>query len=178
MTLPRTTPAVAILAALAAMAAMAAPAQAKEGRAAIVQKLVDCRKVADSAARLACYDQTAADLDQAEAKGDVVIVDREQATEVRRQAFGFTLPSLSLFNKGAPKEEIESADGVVAGARRDGNGRWAIVLEGGAVWTQVGSEELFKTPKAGMKVRIRRGALGSFLMSVDNSGAFKAHRVQ
>ena len=168
----------AVVAALAALATPGGLAQAKEGRAAIVQKLVDCRKVADGAARLACYDQTAADLDQAEAKGDVVIVDREQATEVRKQAFGFTLPSLSLFNKGAAKEELEAADGVVAGARRDGNGRWTIVLEGGAVWTQVGSDELFKTPKAGMKVRIRTGALGSYLMSIDNGGSFKAHRVQ
>ena len=50
--------------------------------------------------RLACFDAAAARLDEAEKKGDIVVVDRRQAQEVRRQAFGFTLPSLTLFDRG------------------------------------------------------------------------------
>jgi len=165
--------------AVVALGAGAVSAQPKaEGRAAIVQKLVDCRKVTDDAARLACYDQTTAALDQAEAKGDVVIVDREQARKVRKQAFGFTIPSISIFAKGEEKEDVDSFDGVVAAARQEGGGHWVVKLEDGAVWRQVGMEELFKSPKPGMKVKIRKASLGSYLMTVDNQGAFKAHRVQ
>ena len=73
-----------------------------------MQQLLDCRKLADSAARLACYDKAAATMDQAEAKGDIVVVDREQARKVRRQAFGFTLPSITLFERGEKPEEIST----------------------------------------------------------------------
>ncbi|MBW8815548.1 MAG: hypothetical protein JF588_19165 [Caulobacterales bacterium] len=158
--------------------ALAAAAPKEGGRAAIVQKLTDCRKITEDAARLACYDQAAAAFDQAEAKGDVVVVDREQAKAVRRQAFGFTLPSISIFEKGESKEEVENATGVVASARQDGAGHWILKLEDGAVWAQVDANELFKTPKPGMPVKIRKAALGSYLMSVDNQGSFRAHRVE
>jgi hypothetical protein len=169
-----------ILAVLAVVALVpgAAFAQSKTERAAIVQKLVDCKKVTEDAARLACYDQATSALDQAEAKGDVVIVDREQARKVRRQAFGFSLPSLSLFEKGEDKEEVANFDGVVAAARQNSAGAWVIKLEDGAVWAQNQPEELFKSPKPGSKVRIRKAALGSYMMTVDNGGGFKAHRVE
>lgn len=167
----------------AALLATAAAGQPKDGpskgaRAAIVQKLTDCRKITEDAARLACYDQAAAAFDQAEAKGDVVVVDREQAQKVRRQAFGFTIPSISIFEKSATQEEVENVTGVIATARQDGSGRWVIKLDDGAIWTQVGADEVFKTPKPGMSVKIRKAALGSYLMSVDNQGSFRAHRVE
>ena len=149
-----------------------------EGRAAIVQKLVDCRKLTDNTQRLACYDQAAEALDQAEAKGDIVVVDRDQARKVRRQAFGFTLPSISLFEKGETEEEISTADGVVQTARQNGMGQWIIRLEDGATWAQVDSNELFKTPKQGMKVKIRKASLGSYLMVIENTRAVRARRTE
>jgi hypothetical protein len=173
----RNAAALALLAALTATPGAIAQPKA-EGRAAIVQKLVDCRKVTDDAARLACYDQATAAFDQAEAKGDVVVIDRDQARKVRKQAFGFTLPSISIFAKGETQEELDTADGVVAVARQNGQGHWVIQLEDGAVWSQVGVEDLFRSPKPGMKVKIRKASLGSYLMSIDNQGAFKAHRVE
>lgn len=169
----------AALALAAGLAGSVAFAQPKaEGRAAVVQKLVDCRKITDNTARLACYDQATAAFDQAEAKGDVVVVDREQATKVRKQAFGFTLPSISIFEKGETKEEIDNTTGVVASARQDGLGKWIVKLEDGAVWAQVDVKELFKTPKPGMAVKIRKASLGSYLMSIENQGAFRARRVE
>jgi hypothetical protein len=166
------------LAIAAAALAAGASAQTKAERAAVVQRLIDCKKITDSAARLACYDAAAAAFDQAEAKGDVVVVDREQAKKVRKQAFGFSLPSISLFEKGVAKEELENVDGVIDSARQDGAGHWVIKLEDGAVWAENGVEELFKTPKPGMKVRIKKAALGSYMMVIENQGGFKAHRVQ
>lgn len=169
------------LLALALLAATTAPVAAQpksEGRAAIVQTLVDCRKLTDDAQRLACYDQAATALDQAEAKGDVVIVDREQARQVRRQAFGFSMPSISLFERGETQEEIENVTGAVKAARQNGAGKWVVELEDGAVWLQVDANELHKMPKAGMPVKIRQASMGSFLMSVDGQRAFRARRVE
>lgn len=163
----------------ASIAALSSPAGAAGGsRAAVVQKLVDCRKLTDNAQRLACYDAAAAAFDQAEVKGDVVVVDREQAREVRRQAFGFQLPSISIFARGEATEDLDNSDGVIAAVRQDSGGRWTVRLEDGAVWASNGPEQLFKTPKAGMKVRLRKASLGSYLMMIDNQGGFKAHRVE
>jgi hypothetical protein len=180
MTLLRNLATLALLAilGLATLGGMALAEPRTEGRAAIVQKLVDCRKLTDDSARLACYDQATAAFDQAEAKGDVVVIDRDQARKVRRQAFGFTLPSISIFAKGESQEEVDTSDGVVATARQDGAGHWVVKLEDGAVWAQVDSNELFKTPKAGMPVKIRKAALGSYLMDIGNQRAFRAHRVE
>ena len=82
-----------------------------EERAKELQQLIDCRKIADPTQRLACFDQAASSLDQAEAKGDIVVVNREQARKVRRQAFGFTMPSISLFERGEKPEDISSTEG-------------------------------------------------------------------
>ncbi|TAJ69190.1 MAG: hypothetical protein EPO51_24475 [Phenylobacterium sp.] len=165
--------------AAAALCGPAANAQPKpEARSAMLQKLVDCRKLTDESARLACYDQATVALDQAEAKGDIVVVDREQARKVRRQAFGFSVPSITLFERGESKEELENTTGVVAVARINGAGKWVIKLEDGAVWTQVDANELFRDPKPGMPVKIRQASMGSFLMTVDNTRAFRARRTE
>lgn len=175
MTATRFLPALAVLTALTSPAA----AQTKPPeRAAIVQGLVDCRKLTDDAQRLACYDQAAAALDQAEAKGDVVIVDREQARQVRRQAFGFALPSISLFERGETQEEIENVAGTVKAARQNGAGKWVVEMSEGGVWVQVDANELHRDPRAGMPVKIRQAAMGSFLMSIDGQRAFRARRVE
>jgi hypothetical protein len=162
-------------------AAIAAPLPAglaANGRAQVIQRLADCRKLTDGPARLACYDEAAAGLEQAEAKGDIVVVDREQARKVRRQAFGFSLPSLALFEKGEKQEDIESTTGTVAAARQNAARKWVVRLEDGAVWTQVDATELFADPKVGDPVRIKKGALGSYLMMIGKNAGIKAHRAE
>lgn len=154
-----------------------ASAQTKaDARSPMLQKLLDCRKLTDQTERLACYDATTAVFDQAEAKGDVVVVDREQARQVRRQAFGFSMPSLTLFERGESQEELENVSGVVDAARMNGAGKWVIRLKDGATWVQVDSNELSRDPKPGMPIKVRQASLGSFLMTIDNMRAFRARR--
>jgi len=161
----------------AVLASAAADAQPKgEARSAMLQKLVDCRKITDETQRLACYDQVTVALDQAEAKGDIVVVDREQARKVRRQMFGFQVPSITLFERGETQEELENVAGEVDVARVNGAGKWVIKLKDGAVWTQVDSKELFKDPKPGMSVKIRQASLGSYMMVIDTMGAVRVRR--
>jgi len=169
----------AVVVGVVALGASSAGAQPKgEARSAMLQKLVDCRKLTDEQARLACYDQATVALDQAEAKGDIVVVDREQARKVRRQAFGFSMPSLTLFERGETQEDLQNVTGVVAEARVNNAGKWVIKLEDGAVWVQVDANDLHRNPKPGMPVKIRQASLGSFLVSVDNMGGFRAKRTE
>jgi hypothetical protein len=162
---------------MVAAIAGAASAQPKpEGRAAVLQKLADCRKLTDGTARLACYDSAAAALDVAEAKGDIVVVDREQARQVRKQAFGFSLPSITLFERGEKAEEIDNLNSKVAAARQNRDGKWVIRLEEGGTWTQVDTTAVGIAPRPGNAVKIRRATMGSYLLSVGGNRAFRAHR--
>ncbi|HEY3950446.1 hypothetical protein [Phenylobacterium sp.] len=170
----------AALVGLIASPALAAPAPATTAqRAAQLQALTDCRKVAEPTQRLACYDKAAAALDEAEAKGDVVVVNREQARKVRKQAFGFSLPSISLFERGEKTEDVAATEGSIAEARKLPTGHWQIKLaEGGGTWVQIDSTEIPIDPKVGDHVKIRKASLGSYQMAVGNQREVKVHRVE
>jgi len=171
------------LAALAALTLIAGADQAsaqaaKDARAQVFQGLMDCKGKSDPAERLACYDAAVGAMDVAEKKGDIVVVDREQAKAVRRQAFGFTLPSLAMFEKGESPEELDKVALKAERAYRGGDGKWVLELEGGAVWAQTDNEALFREPKSGSKVEIRKASMGSYFMNVDGQRAVRARRVK
>ena len=162
-------------------AAQAAGKISAQKRAQVLQAVVDCRPMTDAAARLACYDAAAARLDEAEASGQVVIVDKEQARQVRREVFGLQLPSLDIFGRaaktpGAAPEEVDRIVETVKSASRQADGRWVLELETGAVWRQIDASELANDPHPGSKVDIRNAALGSFFMKVDGQPAIRVHR--
>ena len=160
---------------LAALAGSAA-AQTKAERTAVLQKLIDCRKLTDNAQRLACYDAAAAAFDQAEAKGDVVVVDREQAKAVHRQAFGFTLPSLSVFDRGGRPDEVDRVSLKVESATQGGDGKWVLRLEGGQVSRQIDTDDIGRPPRPGATVTIKKAALGSYKLSTGGGAAIRVHR--
>lgn len=150
---------------------------AGEARTAVLQRLLDCRKAAD-AERLACYDAAASALDAAEAKGDIVVMDREQTRAARRQAFGFNLPSLSVFERGEAPEAVDRVAATVKTAYQQGDGKWVVELDGGAVWAQTDNEPVLRTPRAGSKAEIRKAAMGSFFLNLDGQRAVRARRVK
>jgi hypothetical protein len=148
-------------------------------RAEVVQALSDCRKIAENAARLACYDKAAGALDQAESQGSVVVIDQAQVATVRRQAFGFRMPSLTFFAKAAPKsgEGVDHLTLVVASARLDGSGRWTFVAEDGAVWRQTEDGEFASEPHKGSALLVKNGVLGSFFCKLDGQPQVRCMRV-
>jgi hypothetical protein len=164
--------------ALALIALPALAASPKIDQAAVVKAVTECRKLTDGPQRLACYDAAVAKMDEAQAKGDLVTVDREQRSTIRRQAFGLTLPSLTIFDKGEKTEEINVQSFKVEGASQNGDQRWVIRLEGGQVWRQIDDNSLRDSPHAGSTAVISKGALGSFAMKVDGQQQIKVHRDQ
>lgn len=161
----------------AAVALSAGGAWAATDRAAVFQAVVDCRAIAEPNARLACYDTAAARLQEAEAKGDVVVLDRAQTQQARREAFGFSIPSFDLFNRGEAAEKLDRASFKVARAWQSGpNGQWVLELDSGAVWRQIDTETVYPKPKAGSTVEIRSAALGSYLANIDGRRAIRVKR--
>jgi hypothetical protein len=157
-----------------------APALAKDAgkgpRAQPFAAVLECRKVADDKARLACYDAAAGRMDEAEAKGEIVVIDKAQASQAHKEAFGLPIPSLDFITKALKPDEVDRLEGVVRTARQGADDKWTIELEGGAVWRQI-SGDLLRSPRQGQKVTVRKGSIGSFLMSVDGQPTIKVHRV-
>ena len=167
--------------------ALAPPAGAQsndDAKPSVLAQLIACRSIADTAARLACFDTQSAALDQAERRRDVVVVDRSQIRKARRTLFGLELPDFSLFGdgrtneKGAPEEEgVSRIESTLAQASPGPTGRWTLILQGGARWLQVDTRNLARLPRPGMPIVIRRAAMGSFLASIDKQIAIRVRRV-
>jgi hypothetical protein len=179
MTISRRKPLIGLAAAAGLLAVSAAAAgTAASPLPAAVQRLLDCRTLGPDAARLACYDQAVGELGRLLAAGDIVAVERAQVTTVKRQAFGLSLPSLSLFERGDKPAELVEIEGVAVRAWRQLDRHWAVELEDGAVWAQTDDEPINRLPHAGSKVEIKKAALGSFFMKIDGQRALRARRVK
>jgi hypothetical protein len=147
-------------------------------RAAVVQALTDCRKLTDDTARLACYDKAAIAFDQAETQGQVVVIDREQVKAVRRQAFGFNLPTLHIFDRTTKTEEgLDHVELDIDHAYRNAQGRWVLASTNGAVWRQTDDFDIGQEPHKGSKLSIKNGLLGSFFCKIDSTPQMRCERV-
>jgi|APFEC2959095171_1045051.scaffolds.fasta_scaffold00028_87 hypothetical protein len=161
-------------------AALAAPAAAQEGGGGnAVDAITACRDVADSAARLACFDKAVATLAAARDKKEVVVLDRAEVQKTRRSLFGFTLPRIKLFGGGDDDdnaEDIKEINGSVAGVSAVAGDRWTVTLDDDTRWITTESARGFP-PRAGETVRIRRAALGSYDASFNKRRTIKVRRI-
>jgi len=174
---------------LAATAAAAQPARrvdpqtaaAARGQrsAAVLQAVIDCRRITDTAARLACFDAAAARLEQAESTGEVVVVDRSQVREARRQIFGFSVPAFDLFggrnDNRAPEDRVDTLETTLSSSSVGRDGHLIFRLANGQVWRQYGSEPLRARP--GATVVIVRGLIGSYFIRVGGQPGVRAQRM-
>ena len=144
-------------------------------RAEAFDAMLACRAIADQAERYACLDRTSAVLEAAAKAGNLVVLDRQQVRETKKTLFGFDIPNLKLFGD-EKDEEVQSVEGKVASAHTDGDGRWVVRLADGALWRQIDGNPLGLRPKPGMDVKINRGTLGSYKMSIGGQPGIKARR--
>lgn len=138
----------------------------------------------DPMQRLACFDRQVAALESAEQARDIRIVDRETVREARRGLFGFSLGSLNIFGSGDNDEEaadpevIREIQSTIQQIARNNVGRFAFQLENGQRWTLADAAAGGRTPRVGEPITIRRGAMGSYMASVNGRPGFRVRREQ
>ncbi len=157
--------------------AVAAPKPQDGPPPAQVTSVLSCRGIADGAERLACYDRTAAALGNAVAKHDLVVFDRESVRKTKRGLFGFSIPNIGIFGDDDDAVEIKQLDGVIAGLGQNSDGGYVFRLADGSRWTQMDSKPFALEPRGGDKVMIKKGALGSYIMSVAKQPGVKVKRI-
>lgn len=168
-----------ILTCFIATGSWANAAEPPQERPEIFNQLVACRSVNDDARRLACYDAQVSAIDTAEARKDVVVVDKTQIKKAKKTLFGLSLPNLAIFDddKASGEADVREIESTIKSASPvSGRDRWIIVLEDGARWMQTESKALAREPRPGMPIRIRKAAMGSFMANVDGQTAIRVRR--
>lgn len=166
-----------LTAALAAPAAGAPKSDAVQPPPPEFTRLIACQAIKDNMQRLACYDREVAGVGTANARGDLVVMNREQVRKTRRSLFGLTLPDLGVFGGGELPGDSDVLETTIRGAKEGGDGKWWFNLAEGGTWVQLDNRDFIEDPKAGQPVKIKRGALGSYMMNVNKQTGIKVHRV-
>lgn len=149
-----------------------------------IDPLYACQTIPADADRLACFDQAVASLKARETAGEIQTVDVAAIESIEKEAFGFSLPSLpSLFRSQsgdtAQRESVSEITVPVKSARIQGvTGKVIVVLENGQTWEQTDTVKVNAfTIKKAKEARIRKAALGSYMLSLDGASGFRAKRI-
>ena len=149
----------------------------------VLDQVYACANIAGEAERLACYDGAVGRLRQAQTSGEIVAVDRVQAEEIRRDAFGFSLPSLPrLFGGGfagrddGENQIIDEITLEIARVSQRPDRKSLFVMTNGQVWAMVDASQSNRRAAPGAHVTVRRAAVGSFMMSFGGGQALRVRR--
>ncbi len=171
--------------AAASLAALAGPAAAQADRGAVLGILVECAKIDDPTARLACYDnniRSAGGVARSTVPGQVRGVAGGGAPIEQQGPRGFGNENLRQAGPNrfdAPAGQLGSINPRVASARMLGPGIYQIGLDDGAQWIFAESVAAqFRPPKRGDQIEIERGFGGSFLMRVDGQAPVPVRRTR
>jgi hypothetical protein len=142
-----------------------------------VTALLACRTIADSEQRLACYDKNAATIGDAVAKHELVVFDKESVKQTKRGLFGFSIPNLGIFGDDDDEVEIKQIDGEIVSTGFNADGGYIFRLADGSRWSQMDSKPVALEPVSGDKVVVKKGALGSYFLSVAKQPGVKVKRI-
>lgn len=158
--------------------------------------LYGCTSIAAEAERLACLDAAVSALRQAQERGEIAIITKQEVEADAEEKFGLRgVPSVveekeqalkaadtpasvattDLLEAEAPSERIFA----VASFDETLRGKLRVRLENGAVWEQTDSRKLRLSKRSPPEtVEIREASLGSFMMVIGNYPAIRVKRVE
>jgi hypothetical protein len=130
--------------------------------------LKQCAEINDSSKRLACYDQVA---ERPPAMGAVFPKDSPAtAAPPPKESFGLYTPE----HPTAPRvEALISAKVISIGI--SSSGRSTVALEGDQVWELDSADPVLKNGDA---VTVKRGTLGSFILTTPAGRLHRVHRIR
>ena len=166
----------------AALAIPAGPAAAQADRTIVLNIMVECAKIDDPTARLACYDNNIRNVGgtaRATVPGQVQ-VQGGAAPVAANSPRGFGSEDVRTAERyAAPTGQLQEINARITAVRPREPGIYAFTLEDGAEWLFAESVSSgYRVPRAGSEVEIERGALGSFLMRFDDQTPVPVRRVR
>ena len=141
----------------------------------LFEDVVACKTIENAEARLACYDEKVAALDEAQKKDEIILTDKAAVKEAQRGLFGFEIPKLKIFGSG--DDDVAEIEAKVQSVTANRAGLITITLEDGARWQQVDTKILNREPRAGDTARIRKASMGSYLVTFNDGPAIRMKRL-
>lgn len=147
------------------------------------QAIYACAEISNDAERLACYDETVGRFEAAEAAGEVATISKSEVEELKKDSFGFALPSIPRivmpkFGNGE-KKEIEAVTLGVQEIARLPRKNLRITLDNGQIWEQTDTRRVPYSKAKGVETaEIKRASLGSFKMKLDGGVSFRVKRIR
>lgn len=184
-----------LTAAGAAMLAWApAPALAQVDRDIVMNIMLECAKIGDPTARLACYDnniRSAGASVAAAVPGRGPVPQGGGAPVASGGTAGFGLNTARPQQSAAPRQNFRPQQGfgapasqgrritpTVAAVATRGPGAYLVTLEDGAQWEFAEDMPLsYRPPERGSTVEIERGTFGSYLLRFDQQQPVRVRRV-
>ena len=171
--------------ALAGLAALvpSCPAAAQANRDAVLNILVECAKIDDPSARLACYDaniRNAGGVARATLPGGARVNGSGAPVVANEGPQGFGRENMRSDQRfRAPPGQLKSIRPKVTAILPREPGIYLITLEDGAQWVFAASvDNNYRVPRVGAIVEIERGSLGSFLLHFDGQPPVQVRRVR
>lgn len=151
-----------------------------------LDKVYACTGITKAEERLACFDGAVAGFKQAQAKGDVRVVTKEQTAQADKQAFGLreadaveaARASAGALPAPAAPTTLDTVQVKLTSAAKRADGRYRFTMEDGQVWEQVDSDSVSGLKKLPLPAEIKTAYLGSFLMKIDGGRAIRVRRVK
>jgi hypothetical protein len=164
----------------------ATPASAQADRSAVLNILIECAKIDDPTARLACYDNNmtrAGAAARATVPGQTVRGVTGGAAPIESQGpQGFGAEDVRADSPQRftpPAGRVDEIHPRVASIAPREPGIYLVTLDDGAQWLFAESVDAqFRPPRRGDTIEIERGSLGSFLMRVDGQAPVPVRRVR
>lgn len=163
----------------ALLASAPAPALAQVDPRIVLNILIECSKIGDVTARVACYDNNIGAAGGAVAAqsgtgqpGSAPVATAGVAGAARENA-------RSPQPTSAPAGELTRSTPVVTAIAERGPGAYLLTLQGGAQWEF--AEDVppsYQPPRPGSTVQIERGTLGSYRMRFDGQEPVRVRRVR
>jgi hypothetical protein len=170
----------------AALAIPAGPAAAQVDRNIVLNIMVECAKIDDPTARLACYDNNIRQVGgevRNTVPGQTVRGVTGGAAPVDSQGpGGFGAEDVEYARPGAaprPGGQIDEIHPRVASVTPREPGIYRVGMDDGTMWEFAeGVSSQFRLPGRGDTIEIERGALGSYLMRIDGQSPVPVRRIR
>lgn len=157
-----------LISALCASSALAADKEIVRPK--VYNDIVACRTIVEAAARLQCFDAASQALETATENRQVVMLDQNEVRKTKRSLFGFSLPNLPFFgdNDDDQADEFKEIEGELANVQPLPYGKYQFTVKDAGTWqTTQGVSFILKN---GKKFKIKRGAMGSYMLVMNNTG--------
>lgn len=143
----------------------------------LVEALARCLEIKEDAERLRCTDVAAARLVAAEQARELVVVSRDEVKRTKRSLFGLGIDENRVFaGREAPADRVDRLETTITSATPSERDRWTLVLVDGGRW-RTSEPWPDARPRPGAAVVVRRGPLGSYVLTTKGERAVRVTRV-